>query len=271
MEVFKRKKGSDPEINKFLKELQYKNDKILVKGSNNYLNQKYFSDYDLYANLVQTDSKDIFDNIMKIINKTNDNPDMYFIEMKIQKSNGEKIKFNKIDDITFDKFNKNFSNLDYIKLDYVVRVYNNLFEMSCNYFFSSEKERNSDNIVKELLESIKDLKKENNYFKILKRIFSINNFYNQNDKLVDEKTVNLISKFLNSDEYGKMYQIMGILEANKKLVENYNDKNTIKKIIINLKDLGYAPDIRIINKEIKDIYKKINNEAKNIYSQINKQ
>jgi len=269
MEIFKTKKGVDPQISNIIKEFKYNNSKIVVKGSNNYINQKYFSDYDLFTSIPFSNSKKTFDNIVKIINNTNNDPNLYFIEMKLQKKNGEKIKYFKPDDFKFNDFNKIFPDLDYIKLDYVVRIENIFYELSVIYSIKSKNRPRTD-FIKNILNDIEDLKKEGNYFKILKKIFSINSYYNRNNRPIDEKAVNLISKFINSEEFGKPYQIMGILEANKRLLENYDDKNTIDKVIINLKDLKLKPNVKNIDKEIKDIYTKINKEAKNIYESINK-
>lgn len=270
MDVFKTKRGIDPDVKKFVDLFKYKNEKIMMKGSNNYINQKYYSDYDLLSYVVKPEPIELFKNIIKIVSKTANNPDLYFIEMKIQDRAGKKIKFYKPEDIKYEDFIKFYDNLDYIKLDYVVRLNNNFFEISSIYSIVNKGEnRVFPDFVKRMKNDIDDVIKVGNYFKALKKIFSINSYYNRNNRPIDAKIVNQISNFLNSEEYGKPYQIMGILEANKKMLENYNDPITLKKIEINLKDLKLKPEIKKIDNYIKDIYKKINKEAKKIYETIN--
>jgi hypothetical protein len=267
MDVFKTKRGVDPNIKKYVDLFKYKNNKIVVKGSNNYLNQLYFSDYDLFTSVQKSKPEILFKNIEDIIYKTSNDENLYFIEIKMQDTDEKKIKFFKPEDIEYNKFLKFYPKLDYIKLDYVVRINNNFFEISCIYSIS-DKGKIIPDFVERMEKDIKTVIKDGNYFKALKKIFSINSFYNRNNRPINKNIVNKISNFLNSEEYGKQYQIMGILEANKKLLENYNDEKTIKKVIINLKDLNLKPDIKQINKYIKDIYKNINKEAKKIYSSI---
>ena len=86
--------------------------------------------------------------------------------MKLQKKNGEKIKYFKPEDFKFDAFDKVFSDLDYIKLDYVVRIENIFYELSIIYSIRS-KDRPRTDFIKNILNDIDDLKKEGNFFKIL--------------------------------------------------------------------------------------------------------
>jgi len=271
LKIFDTKRGIEPDIDKIVKMLKYNNNKIVVKGSSNYINQKYFSDYDLLSFIPLSNPETIYKNITKIINTVTENPDVYFVELKLQEKNGEKIKIFKKTDIKLEDFKKTFNNLDFIKIDFVIRINNNFFELSVIYnFFKKGENKFKGDYVKKVEKDIKELIDDGNYFKALKKVFSINSYYNKQNRPVDRKIVNKISKFFNTEEYGKPYQIMGILEANKRLLENYDDPITLKKVNINLKDLGLEPNIKKINKYIKDIYKKINKEAKKIYLDITK-
>jgi hypothetical protein len=269
MDLFKKKLTPDPEIRKFIKVLQYKKYPVKVKGSNNYLRQYYFSDYDLLQFIPIESSNDAYKTIRKIIDNADEQPDMYFIEMKIQQLNGDKYKFLLEEDVNEKDFVDNFKDVDYIKLDYVIRIEYNFFEMSIIYkFYEEGKSPFGEDFVEKMTNDIKELVKEGNYFKVLKKIFSINSYYDTNDKPVDKKVVERILKMINSEEYGKLYQVMGILEANSKLLKNYDDEKTLKKVIINLKSLGIDPDPKHIKREIKKIYTIINKEAKSIYEDI---
>jgi len=254
MDLFIKKRGIHPEISEYVKNLKYKDNKINIVGSS--MTHKYFGDYDLNTTI---DKKNLYENIMKIIYKCEENPNMYFIELKIQKKNSKK-KFYNIEDI--DK--EAFKDAIYIKLDYIIKVDFNFFELSNIYIVK----KTDYNYIEEILKDIEDLKKERFYFKILKRLYSINSFYNRNNRPVNEQVVKIINNFLNS-ESGRDYQIMEILKANKRLLENYDDEKTINQVLENLKSLKIKPDLKYIDKIIKQIYKKINKDAKIIYDDIN--
>lgn len=269
MDLFKKKLSPDPEIRKFIKVLQYKNYPVKVKGSNNYLRQYYFSDYDLFQFVPIESADEAYKTIRKIIDTADDTPDMYFIEMKIQQLNGDKYKFLLQEDINKKDFVDNFKDIDYVKLDYVIRIDFNFFEMSIIYkFYEKGKDPFGQDFVDKMINDIKELVKEGNYFKVLKKVFSINSYYDANHQPVDKKVVEKILGMINSDEYGRLYQVKGILEANSKVLKNYDDEQTIKKVIINLKHLGIEPDTKHIKKEIRKIDTIINKEAKKIYDDI---
>jgi hypothetical protein len=269
MDLFEKKIKADPEIRHFIKNLKYKNYPVKVKGSNNYTRQYYFSDYDLLSVIPLDSAENVYKVIRRIIDKCDKDKDMYFIEMKIEKLNGDKYKFLLQEDINEKDFISNFDDINFIKLDYVVRVEYNFFEMSIIYKFYKEGEDPfPQDFVDKMIVDIKELSKEGNYYKVLKKIFSINSYYDSKNRPVDKKVVGEILKLINSDEYGGLYQKKGILEANKRLLTNYDDENTIKKVIINLKALKLQPDLKVINKEIKRIDKIINSRAKEIFDNI---
>jgi len=244
-----------PELHNINKILQFKNNKIDVKGTSSYKSQKYFSDYDLFSSIKGNNKpEDIFKEVQNIFSKIKSDPNLYFIELKIQNKNSKKKFFNM--DFTEKQFVKSIKDLDYIKIDLIARFGNIFIEVSIIYSFNKE-EANSQEYINSLKDDIKELMKEGNYYKVLKRYFALYKTMGDSKKLLE------LTKYFNSDK-GALYQKTSNLKALKLLLENYDDDNTIKKIIINLKDIKEEPDYKIINKNIKKYEKIYNSDAKNI-------
>jgi len=252
-----KKKSFPVDLIEFVKPLVYDSNNILLMGSSSLESQQYFSDYDLVTNINYKQSKkNIADKIINIIEKTKHNKDMYFIELKIQNKNN-KVKLQK--NITVEEIINNITNLEFIKLDFVIRINNMFKELSIIYNFDKE----YTNYTSQISEDIEELKKEDNYYKILKRLFSIYNYKYTNEIInsKDKENYIMLSKFFNS-KWGKLYQETSNLQAIQLLLEYYKDNETLKKVIINLKDLHIEPDINIIDDLVKQNTIKINNEAK---------
>ena len=142
--------------------------------------------------------------------------------------------------------------------------------MSCNYIFNDEISLSGDNItnekqnikdINELTDGIKDLKKENNYFKILKRMFSIYKLQNDTHK------IKMLNKIFNSD-MGMTYKKISNLEAIKLVKEHYKDADTKKKIEINLLDIKEPQSESAMNNNLIKYKTELNNKAKIIYSNL---
>lgn len=244
-----------PELHNINKILQFKNNKIDVKGTSSYKAQKYFSDYDLFSSISgKHKPDDIFDEIQNIFSRIKSDPNLYFIELKVQNKNSKKKFFNM--DFTKQQFIKSVKDLDYIKIDVIARFGNIFIEVSIIYSFNKE-EPNSKSYIDSLKDDIKELLKEGNYYKVLKRYFALYKTMGDKKKLLD------LTKYFNSD-MGAMYQKTSNLKALKLLLDNYDDENTIKKVIINLKDIKEDPDYLLIKKNIKKYEKIYNNDAKKI-------
>ena len=250
------------DILKFVKLLQFKNEPIELLGSAGLKSQKYYADYDLFSGIQKYYKKSVVvSEFKKILNETNKNSNMYFIEMKIQKNNGDKIRFYNINDF---KIDTKIKEINFIKLDYIIYVDNIFNELSIIYKFNKTV-MNKDVLVKQLQEELNELIKDKNYFKAIKRIFSIIRIEDEPNKT---ELVNL-TKFLNSD-IGYLYKQNANLKAIKLLLENYNDNYTINKVINNLKDIKLQPNIKNIDKIIKNNDKIINAEALDFYKKFYK-
>ena len=251
-------KAQPRDIYDFVKILRFKNNKVMLLGTGSLASQQYFSDYDLFSQIRSKQSvQDTYKYFMQILNNVNNDPNEYFIEFKIESKDKEKHKFYKIEDITEKEFKKDFKNVDFCKIDLVVKIFNTLIEMSIIYRFNQDP-IDKQGIIKSLTEDQIELVKQGNYYKSLKRVFAKAKLLGgwNNKKLMVE-----LSKLFNS-ETGHLYQINSNLKALKLLLENYNDPITIKKVKVNLKDLNVPADISIIDKLIKAYDTIINKEGK---------
>jgi hypothetical protein len=109
-------------------------------------------------------------------------------------------------------------------------------------------------VEKKLKEDITLYKKEGDYYKALKREFSMLNMSrSNNDRLI------LLSKFFNS-HFGGLYVIYSNLKAIKLMKDNYDDVRSKKMVKLNLKQLGVKEDkIDVVCRELKKLF---NDEAK---------
>jgi hypothetical protein len=211
----------------FTKLLQYPHQRIMLLGSAGLASQRYYSDYDLLTIIPDKDCEKIYNTIKNIIEKSENNPDMYFIEIKIQTLDGNKIRKLK------DTFCNKVQNIDFIKLDYVIRIQNKFVELSIIYKVLNHQGGES-SFVESVKDDIKELCKEGEYYKVLKRCFSI---LTKQPKSPDrDKRLILLTNFFNSP-VGQIYQDASNLKAIKLLLQHYRDTDTIRKVELNLKDL----------------------------------
>ena len=250
----------------YIKILQYKNKKVEIKGSSSLQSQQYYSDIDLFSDIssIADNSIEIYREIMRILHHANLRHDMYFIEFKIQTLHN-KYKFHKIEDITESKFIKDFKDVQFIKIDFVIRLNYKFMELSIIYNF--DKKYEDVDFIKMMNDDIKELMKENNYYKILKRVFSKIAYQKEEHLQYDKALLIFLSKFFNS-EYGKQYQEVNNLKALDLLLTHYNDMKTIKLVLDNLRDINIEPNIKLIKSAIKQKESYINKEAKRIFKTI---
>jgi len=234
------------ELQPFMKKLKYKNYPVRLVGTASLKSQLYFSDFDMISKIQNVNYKDF----NKILYRTMHDENMYFIEMKIQSKNN-KTKF--YNTPSKEEFDKAYENAEYIKLDYVVRIKNDFYELSVIYFVNDD-EIKDEQQIKELKDDIKEQLKEKNYYKMLKRVFSILKHKKERHLIIK------LSKFFNS-EIGAYYQLKSRLEAIRLLLDNYNDKDTINKIKIALKDLNQSTNVNKIDNTINELKTITNEEA----------
>jgi hypothetical protein len=266
MEISQRR-GIPSYLYTLTNKLKYDNYPIILAGTAGLASQQFYSDFDLLSIIDKKyTSEDAFNKIMDILKFSENFNDLYFIELKLQTKKGDKLKYNSIDEINKKEFEKFYKDIDFIKMDFVIRLDNKFIELSIIYSFSGKK-LSSDDIIKSLVDDISELKKEGNYFKALKRIFGIYNNKYVAEKLVDTSKYKFLSQFFNS-EWGKLYQTTSNLKAIKLLLEHYDDEETIKRALLNLKDLKIEPNLNKIDGLIKSNENKYNAKAKKILGQL---
>lgn len=239
------------ELLPFIKDLQFDKKKIEIKGTSGLKSQRFFSDYDLYVEVTdKPDMLDAFRMFIDILEDTSENPNMYFIEGKLQDTKGDKFKFFKEEDMTRDKFEEFYNDLSYVKFDYVVYVEREFIELSIIYNFDSE----GIDFEKSLLEDYKELIKDGSYYKALKRGFTLAKLNDDREALIK------LTKFFNSAA-GEKYKLLGNLKAIRLLLDHYEGADIIDKVILNLKNVKVSPKISDIDKEIKQLTDYVNKEA----------
>jgi len=235
------------ELQPLMKALTYSDTMPILVGSSIFINQPNFSDYDMISNISKYDIvmfKNVFDKLKKL-------KDVFLIEIKIQYNDGIKIRFTTYNDFEI----KELENIDIIKIDMVVNIKSTLRELSCIYTTNNKKTSISD-----LKLDIKQLMNEGNYFKALKRqytIFRIQQNY---------KCMVLLNESLFNNEYGQLYVVMSILEAVVLLNDRYpNNKRVGQLITKQLKRINNNINLSNIKIYIENINQKINIYAYGIY------
>jgi hypothetical protein len=252
MDIFAERNLPDVELLPFFKAVSFGNRKPSVIGSFSLESQRNAGDIDLDVYIEgKIDYDFVQKELLKIIKNIDDNQKMFFIELKIQYKDGKKIKFgaDKIDNIKIPT--QNFSNIEYMKIDCVIYYDGHFKEMSINYWLNPNKH----DIVKEIQKDIDEQLKEKNYYKVVKRLFSIAKVQN------DKPRGKLITDFLNN-YIGGEYKQLSNLKAIKLLLENYDDPLIRQMIRANLINDRIIPKVDVVYRLIPKIQKKVNLEGK---------
>ena len=214
------------ELLKFISKLTWKPNKMMLLGSASLESQKYYADFDLVSYITKNRDKP-FNTLYKILSKTMKTKGMYFIEGKIQVSDKNKKRFYKLDDLKEEMFDKPFQ---FIKLDYVIKINTLFYELSINYTFESSSTK--EEIIKAIEKEEKELISDGEFYKALKRRFSIAKLKK------DKPTMVKLTKLFNSPT-GEMYKDVAIMKAIKSAIDTgYKEPLDIKQYAISLKDLG---------------------------------
>lgn len=258
----KQKGDYNDDVKKLMDIFKFDKINLELKGSSALKIIDYYADYDFFTEIKYNYSvSDIYNEFARILKNILQNKDTYFIEFKIQDLKDKKEKWYPNDKFTFKEFQKEFNdNVDFCKIDIVYFSDDKIFiESSCIYKFSNEK-MNKDDYLKQVNDDIKTLKKENNYYKILKRSFlkfKINN---------DQNKMNQLINVFNSD-LGKIYKDINNIDAIELIKENGYDKEALtkKRIEVNLDEIKYYANYQ--NQYTKN-KKDLNQKAKKIYKDL---
>ena len=261
MEILEKKDLSDfdKQVQKYLNYFEVPGHEIQIKGSSQYENLHYRSDYDiLIAINNDTSVQKLFLAIRDNITKIQKDPNTYFIEMKLQTKDNDKLRFYHGDSFSVSDFEKYFGKLDFIKVDIVMHVKDMFWEASCIYNLTNTGEKITlDSIVRNIKEDIEEYKKEGQYYKVLKRMFSIYVLYNNTGQ------IEFLIRVFNS-ELGKLYEKICNMKAIELVSEFYTDKDTEEKIHKSL-NLLHEKKTNLSSK-IKEYSKSLNARAKKIYT-----
>lgn len=252
----------DTEVQKYLSYFELPNMQINLKGSSQYKFLMYKSDYDVLVQ-VRRDRPpaETFNNLKKAIEKIEKDSNTYFIELKLQTEN-EKIRFYKGDTFKYSDFEAVFARMKFFKVDMIMNVSNRFYEASCVYALSHDEILTTETVVKNIKEDIEEYKAEGNWYKVLKRYFSIYMLYK------NVASVEFLVQVFNS-ELGKVYQKVCNLSAIEILFQYYKDDRTIERINYNLKLIGEGDlNIKTIHRKNNDYMKLLNKEGKKIYSKL---
>lgn len=239
---------------------------IQLLGTGSQQAQKYPSDIDLFSAIKNTSVDDIagiYNHMDTIFENADALGDMYFIEFKLQNIDGSKQKWFETSTISEQDLEKAVpagGRIDFVKVDYVIFIRDrNLFtELSSIYSFSPMPP------VRVLIEKIRGdfnmYYNDGNYYKSLKRMYSIYKLQDKKEKLVE------LSTLFNS-ETGYKYSISSNLKAIKLLLEHYgDDPSIINALRANLSDIGHKVGEKIdseakIDAIIADLDKQIQQET----------
>lgn len=137
---------------------------------------------------------------------------LYLIEIKIQNKD-KKIKYKSFKEINPDDINKN---TDFVKIDFKDITESSIDSYEVIIFLKTPKKR----FIKE---SVKDLLMAKNYWKTLKRLFSIARQYEDTGK------IKLFTNFIESD-VGSVGRKLSLLEALDELGNAFDEKTTTDKL-----------------------------------------
>jgi hypothetical protein len=210
------------EILPIMNSLRFKDTKIRLVGTGALKSQLYPADYD-FLNLIGEAYKPavVYREFKRILNKLQKLKDYFFIELKFQSKNKEKLIF-KIDEFNQDLFNKAYNNIDYMKIDAIINIKREFKEISCIYFLTNT-ELDNDKYIRILLDDQKDYYDEGKYYKSLKRIM----IASKQQSPPDKNFIVLVSKFFNISAF--LYKLKNMIDAVIIFLDKYKGKQDIKR------------------------------------------
>ena len=256
MDILERKpiNSLSAEMKKILKLLQYNKTKLELKGSASLASQKYPSDYDFMCT-IHPDKDKFYDFLVELLEVIKGSTDKWFLELKLQTKAGKKFRVLPGGTLKREVYDKAFPTLDFVKLDLVAYV-GEFVEVSVIYSVS-ETAQTQEEYIASLEKDIKDLTKEKLYYKVLKRRFNIAKSKG------DRKELIRLSKIFNG-ELGEQYQTLSRLQAIEKVLDSYQDPNTIRTALVALKDLHVPADTDNVEAYVASQSKALNAKAKKL-------
>jgi hypothetical protein len=250
----------DKEVQKYLEYFSLPGMQINLKGSSQYKFLIYRSDYDVLIQVRKdTPVAQIFNNLKKSLEKIEKDPNVFFIELKLETQDGAKTRFHHGDVFSYSDFEQVFGNMKMFKVDIVMNIQNKFYEASCVYRVSSDELLTNGQVVETIKEDIEEYLAKGMYYKVLKRWFSIYVLYN------NVASVEHLVQVFNSD-LGKLYEIICNMQAIEILYQYYKDDRTVEKIQQNLKLIQEGNfSIKALHRKLNIYLRDLNKHAKKIY------
>jgi len=247
-------------------------------GSANYKNFLYSADFDLNEIYKSKDTKTVLNNLYnnfkdKFIEAKKD-PNIFITDFKCGEDNKkEPLRWSYEDMMKGYKIQRKHK-YDFrecllmkatMKLDIIAFVNGIATEITDNYFLNIGTKHNSNNdgkkdVVKKLIESYNELVSEKQYFKAIKRLFSI--------QVLENKPSKKLLDLFNSD-LGRLYKSIADINIIVELFEQTFKTVPIDKIINNLQVIKYSMskitsvNINFVTTEIDNICKLSKDQIKN--------
>jgi len=219
----------------------------LLIGSQRIRNLLYSNDFDLNSSVDITDSiavlNSIYNEFLQMFVTAKENPRYYIIDFKCGIHNGDPIRWTysemiqgyiKLGNITYSFQECLLMDENLIKLD-ICYLYNNIFtDVNCVYNLHILKQKDDlkkskiqikSEVVKKFRKEIKELEKNGQYFKAIKRHFNL--------ALLNKKFDVKIIGILNSD-YGMMYKFISFLNLVVEVIDQSFKPVSTKLVKINL-------------------------------------
>lgn len=241
----------DDEVKKLFSYFKFKDQELVLNGSYSSRNMVYYGDLDFVTQVDK--SNDLYNDLKQIFTRLFNDHNNYFIELKLQMKDDQKIKIKLFNDfLKEDVITKHLDNLKFVKIDIVAYFDGYFKEASCIYNIGDASNyTDADEFKNDLKKDIAELKKDKNYFKMLKRMYSIARIED------DTKAKNMLTSFFNG-EAGEMYYHISTLKAIDLLVTSPEFKSypDSRKEDIKHKIEGVYKEFRITGKPLKKVIEK---------------
>ena len=214
----------DSDLRKVFHFLELKGEENFLIGSNKIRNILHANDYDLNSNIEHCPASILYKEFIQIFEKAYANPLYYIIDFKCGvQDNGEPIRWTlkKLQDEE-DKFKECLSHENNtIKLD-MCYIHNSIFtDINCLYVihhttvndvktYKKVKAISNKTIIKQFKEEINELQKNHEYYKAMKRLFSMG--------VIEGKYDPALLEIMNSD-YGMYYKFISFLKLVVEMIE----------------------------------------------------
>ena len=264
--------------------------KVNVVGSASIKRSIYYSDYDLFESVNNRTPDTIYSHFLGVFNLIKSSPNAVITDFKLGTSGNNKPLRWDLNEIHHKEnngvsFEEALKQKGIIKMDIVAligsrfveitEVYNIKLKGTSNMDYSKEK------VINDILEEYKDMVKDGNYMKSLKKMFSLVKLHDPNDKKLDilmdyfnspigflyrcKADLETISLILNYRKF-EINEIRNSLQVLKEQVSAFSVENNIEKISsLKSKEEMKEPLIKQIQK-IKDF---LNRNAKKFISNRN--